>query len=87
MSDLWGTFKEFDITTRKEVSSFKVNNAVKCIVTYDNKSLIIVSNTSDLKVDQKIIKRSIRSKKQLHIGNMPNVGLIYSMSCSYDNKY
>ena len=62
MCDIKGGFKELDIPTRKQVNSFNVKNAVCCVVTNDNKSLITAEN----KKYCFLTKWSVRSNKQLH---------------------
>ena len=63
MCDNSGDFKELDISTFKQVSSFNEKNVKKCAVTYDNKFLITCENEDNCV----LTIWSIRSKKQLHI--------------------
>ena len=56
------TFKELDISIRKQINSFNVKSAVFCVVTHDNKFLI----TADRGQPCNLTKWSIRTKKRLH---------------------
>ena len=80
--DFYGYFKEFDISTRKQVSSFEVDSSkCCCIVTHDNKFLITAIN----ELNCKLIKWSVRTKKKLY--TWEGIKQCFSQSCSQDNKY
>ena len=58
-----GDFREFDLSTRKQVNCFGIKVAYKCVVTYDNQFLIIAENESNCN----LTKWSIQTKQPLHV--------------------
>ena len=81
--DYNGDTKEIDIRTHKQVKNFQVNNAVYCVVTHDNKSLIIAECGKNCW----LTKWSIRSKKKLDSWQSVVDARVYSQSVSQDNRY
>ena len=81
--DYYGYFKELDISTRKQVNSFKVKSAICCVVTCDNKFVI----TAEDYTNSVLTKWAIRTKKQLHTWQSDVNMCVFSQTCSQDNKY
>ena len=78
-----GSFKEFDITIHNQtspwrsydqVNNFKVENAWKCVITYDNKFLI----TAPCGLIVKLTKHSMQTKEKLHTWDKTVHGFICS---------
>ena len=78
-----GGFKQLDIITNKEVNSFQVKSARKCVLTCDEKFLI----TAEDKENCDLVKWSMRNKKQLHTWKSDVDEYVGSQTCSQDNKY
>ena len=57
-----GGFTEFDLSTYKEVNNFGVDDALYCLVTYDNKFLITTRGRNNAK----LTKHSLQIKQQYH---------------------
>ena len=83
LCDIIGSFKELDISTRKQANRFDVKSARCCVVTYNNEFLITASNEKNCV----LTKWSIRAKKQLHTWHSGINEQVSSQSCSQDNKY
>ena len=56
-----GSFRELNISARKQVNSFNAESAVLCVVTHDNKFLITAKDRTPI-----LTKWSVRTKKELH---------------------
>ena len=89
LCDRYGGFKELHISTRKLVNvsdvqwSTSVKDAMSCVVTHDNKFLIV----SDGRSFCTLTKQSVRTKKEIHTWSSYKNKAVCSQSCSYDNKY
>ena len=62
VSDDDGGFREIEIATRKQVNNFKIENARKCVVTYNNHFLFIAEDGKKCNLR----KLSIQTNQQIH---------------------
>ena len=75
--------RELNIRTHKQLNNFGVENAFRCVVTYNNQFLITSSHARN----SKLTKWSIPTKQQLHTWISNVCQDPKSQNCSYDNKY
>ena len=69
VSDCLGSFGEFDILTCKQVNKLEVKVLTFCVITCDNKFLVTSEYHEDTKTEI-LVKYSMRTKKQLYIGDI-----------------
>ena len=76
-------FREFDISTHKQVNNFGIENAGCCVVTYNSQFLITVPFVRNAK----LTKHLIQTKQRLHTWDSNVNEYVQSQNCSYDSKY
>ena len=76
-------FKEFDLSTYKEVKNFNILNPERVVVTYDNQFLI----TTVYYEKDNLTKWSLETKKKIHTWSSNIIRTIYSQTCTFDSKF